>query len=438
MKIKFIYPKFDKFLENYPILGEMPAIAAAWSFKMPPAMGIPIMAGLTPEHIEWDIEDQNVQEINYDDNSDLIAISYFTPQASYAYEIGDRFMQKGKTVIIGGMHPSMLPAEASIHCNSICIGEVDGLWSEIINDFQSGRLKPVYKACRLPTDIEIKGPKPGVFASNDYDWNASLVSISRGCPYACSWCNIPLYQGPEVRFRPTDIVAEEISHLSGQHFYIIDDVATLNREKIQKYMIELCDRIKDYNVKMFLSGSPAMNRHTRFLDAIARAGAQNIYVVFGSDTISKMLYAGNRLVWEKCIDLVRSVEDRGMCFFASFSLGFDFAGEEQFHRVWEFCESAKIKTAEFFIATPFPNTPFWNLLKGESRLILPVNWKRFNSANVVFRPKLISEDKLLEGFLNLWKEFYKSKDRLETFVSLYNKDKKKKAENTVKKEQQHV
>ena len=30
MKVTFIYPKFDKYLETYPELAEFPAIAATW------------------------------------------------------------------------------------------------------------------------------------------------------------------------------------------------------------------------------------------------------------------------------------------------------------------------------------------------------------------------------------------------------------------------
>ncbi|MEW6067290.1 MAG: radical SAM protein [Nitrospirota bacterium] len=435
MKIKFIYPKFDKFLDTYPELAEMPAISAIWSFRMPPALGIPIMVGLTPDNIEWHVEDQNIEEINFEDDSDLIAVSYFTPQAGYAYEIGDEFMRRGKTVIAGGMHPSMMPEEASKHCNSICIGEVDTLWQNIIEDFKNGQLKPVYKACNLPAPDEIKSPKKSIFDSEKfkkYEWHASLVSVARGCSYNCSWCNIPIYQGKEIRFRPVDIVAEEIRKLSGKEFYITEDVIMLNRENSHKYLMELCDRVKDYNVSMFLSGSPAINSDPKFFDVLAQAGTKNIYMVFAGDkihgfyTISKMFYMGNKLIWDKCIDLVKTIEDRGIRFFASFSLGFDFAGEGQFDLILEFCERAKVKTAEFFIATPFPNTPFWHQLREENRLILPIDWKKYNCANVVFKPNLITEEKLLDGFLYLWKEFYKNADYneyLSTFPTLHQKAK---------------
>ena len=141
MKITFIYPKFDKFLETYPELAEFPAIAATWAFRMPPAMGIPILINLLPPDISWRIIDQNIEEMDYDDDADLFAISFFTPQAAYAYEIGDKLMKMGKKVVMGGMHPSMAPEDTATHCDSLCIGEADTIWLAIINDFKSGTLK---------------------------------------------------------------------------------------------------------------------------------------------------------------------------------------------------------------------------------------------------------------------------------------------------------
>jgi radical SAM superfamily enzyme YgiQ (UPF0313 family) len=417
VKIKFIYPKFDKFLETHPQLAEMPAIAAAWAFTMPPAAGIPIMAGLTPDGVEWHVQDQNVEEIIFDDDSDLIAISYFTPQADYAYALGDEFMKRGKTVIMGGMHPSMLPDDASRHCDSVCIGEVETVWKDIIADFKKSQLKAVYRACNPPSPEEIGSPKPDTFNLGKYDWHASLLSISRGCPHNCSWCNIPIYQGNDIRLRPINVVVDDIRKLAGKEFYITDDVVTWNREKIHNYMLALCERVKDYNVSMFLSGSPAMNSNPQFLTAIAEAGCKNMYVVFGSDTYSRMFYMRKKNIWDKCVDLVKSIEDKGIRFFASFSIGFDFAGEDQFELILDFCRKTGIKTAEFFIATPFPNTPFWHDVKKENRFILPIKWKKFNCANVVFRPKIIKEDRLLEGFLCLWKEFYKYADYDEALSS---------------------
>ena len=91
MKIKFIYPKFEKFLDTFPQLNEFPQIAGLWKYTMPPALGLQILASITSEDFEYNIVDENIEKINYDEIVDLVAISFFTPQANYAYKIGDRF-----------------------------------------------------------------------------------------------------------------------------------------------------------------------------------------------------------------------------------------------------------------------------------------------------------------------------------------------------------
>ncbi len=118
MKVTFVYPRFEKFLETYPELAELPAVAATWAFRMPPALGIPILANLLPADVSFRVIDQNIEPVDFSDDADVVAISYFTPQAGFAYEIGDEFLRRGKTVIAGGMHPSTMPEEAALHCTS--------------------------------------------------------------------------------------------------------------------------------------------------------------------------------------------------------------------------------------------------------------------------------------------------------------------------------
>ncbi|MGD9202565.1 MAG: radical SAM protein [Chitinispirillia bacterium] len=428
MKIKFIYPKFEKFLETYPELAQFPEIAATWAYTMPPAMGIPVLINLLPPDIEWHVQDQNVEQITLDDDSDLIAISFFTPQASYAYELGDEFLSRGKKVVMGGMHPSMIPDDVMSHCTSVCVGEADTIWLGIIDDYRKNSLKKIYRAVSPPLPEEIVTPKKGVFDIQDkYDWHASLISVTRGCPFRCDWCNVPVYQGTKTRLRPLSDVVADIKELSGQEFYITDDMIMLNRPKIQRYMMELCDRIEDFDVSMFLSCSPAMNTDPDFLDAIARGGAKEMYTVFASDPFSARFYSRHPGIWNRTIDLVKKLEDRGIRFFGSFGIGFDCMFEDQFDLILEFCEKAGVKTAEFFIATPFPNTPFWNQIEEENRFIFPRNWSKYNCANVVFRPKNISERQLVDGFIYLWKEFFKSADHEES-LSIFHQ----KAENILK------
>ncbi len=408
MKVSFIYPKFDKFLETYPELAEMPAIAATWAFRMPPALGIPTLISLLPAGVSWRVMDENIEPVDFNDDADLFAISFFTPQAAYAYAIGDRLRSAGRPVIMGGMHPSMIPEDCAAHCDSVCIGEADLLWPKIVEDAARGTLQPVYRSDTFPEPHQIVSPKKGIFDVQDkYDWHASLLSITRGCPFSCDWCNVPHYQGNRIRLRPMEDVVSEIEKLAGQEFYVTDDMIMLNRPRIQNYMVELCERIRDLKVSMFLSCSPAMNTDPAFLDAIAAGGAKSMYTVFASDPISARFYARHEGIWQRTIDLVKQLEDRGIRFFGSFGVGFDTCNADQFDLILEFCRKANVKTAEFFIATPFPNTAFWHRIGNEKRFITS-DWRLYNCANVVFRPKSTSAERLREGFVTLWKEFFTS------------------------------
>ncbi|MBD3317923.1 MAG: radical SAM protein [Chitinivibrionales bacterium] len=422
MKITFIYPKFDKFLETYPELAAFPQIAATWAYTMPPAMGIPILINTMPPDVQWRVVDQNIEPIDFEDNCDLVAISFFTPQAAYAYNIGDEFLRRNKTVIMGGMHPSVIPEDAAPHCTSLCVGEGDKVFPRMLEDFRAGDLKPIYRTNEPPHPESIVQPRAGVFdVESKYDWHASLISVSRGCPFGCDWCCVPLYQGTRTRLRPMEDVVNEIRRLSGKEFYIADDMVMLNRPRITRYMMELCERIKDFDVRMFLSCSPAMNADPKFLDAVAEAGAASMYTVFASDPFSARFYSRHPGIRRRTMDLVKMLEDRGIRFFGSFGLGFDCTFEDQFDLVLEFCHEADVKTAEFFIATPFPATPLWRRMEREGRLIEPRDWRRFNCANVVFRPKHVTEDQLREGFIHCWKEFFLGRDQEESLLSFRQK-----------------
>jgi hypothetical protein len=182
MKVHIVYPRFERFLEAYPLLGELPPVVGMWKYKMPPALGPQILATMCPPDVEWKIVDENLGDVDDDDECDLAAISFFTPQASNAYALGDRYRARGIPVVMGGMHPSMIPEDVVSHCDAVCIGEAEGTWLQILSDARAGALKPRYSGVLPPASAWVK-PKQDLFAiERDYDWHASLVQVARGCP----------------------------------------------------------------------------------------------------------------------------------------------------------------------------------------------------------------------------------------------------------------
>ena len=85
-----------------------------------------ILQGLTPsQHIVETIEEE-IEEVDLNSDCDLVAISYMTANAPRAYELCAEFKKRGKTVIVGGVHPTILPDEAAQHADTVVIGEAEG------------------------------------------------------------------------------------------------------------------------------------------------------------------------------------------------------------------------------------------------------------------------------------------------------------------------
>src|SRR5260370_10998695 len=108
------------------------------------------IAGLIPKGsgIEVRFYDDRTERIPYDEPTDLVAMSVETYTAKRSYQIASEFRRRGIPVVMGGFHPTLMPDEASEYAESIVVGEAEGLWPEVVDDFRHGRLRRVDRTPR--------------------------------------------------------------------------------------------------------------------------------------------------------------------------------------------------------------------------------------------------------------------------------------------------
>ena len=95
---------------------------------------------------EIEYVDENHQDVCFSVESNMVALSAMTNQINRAYEIADRYRSMGVTVIIGGVHVSVLPQEAAQHVDAVVVGEAEAVWKKLMNDYKRGKLKSVYSS----------------------------------------------------------------------------------------------------------------------------------------------------------------------------------------------------------------------------------------------------------------------------------------------------
>ena len=86
--------------------------------------------------------------------------------------------------------------------------------------------------------------------------------------------------------------------------------------------------------------------------------------------------------------------------------GFDSDTDAIFVETLDFLEEAGVQNATFNILTPYPGTPLYRRLSSEGR-ILTRDWNKYNGReDVVFQPRHMSPQTLLEGFRYANRRFY--------------------------------
>src|SRR5438132_5764870 len=104
------------------------------------------LAALVPEELKAEItlQDEGVQPLDLDFEADLVGITAITGTAPRAYGIADALRARGHTVVLGGVHATLLPDEAARHADAVVTGYGEHSWPQLLSDFAAGRLRPRY------------------------------------------------------------------------------------------------------------------------------------------------------------------------------------------------------------------------------------------------------------------------------------------------------
>lgn len=420
MKILFIYPRFEKYLESFPgveFAGATrfagPKSVAGYSY--PPALGIPSLVAITPEHHQIEIADENIEEIDFATDADVVAISFFTPQAAWAYDICDRFRQAGKLVVVGGVHPTVLPDEAARHADIVCVGEAELLWATILADIERGEHRGRYVQTEATPAAAFPSPARSAIydrpATERYDIHLDYLELSRGCDLRCGACVVPKVSGSCVRTKVIDRIVEEVASMRFPMCFITDDVLFMHHAHgnpaARSFLIEVFGEIARLGLDkgFFTSTVPIYQVDAELAPVLGRAGATVSYTTFGFDPVSNAaMTRGSLRFRQRMIEQTKILQDAGVLVYAAFHLGFDDHTPAVVDNVLTFCEEADIRMAQFCLRMPWPGTMMWDELSREGR-ILHTDWRRYNGAHVTFAPTKMTERELSDSFVTLWHEF---------------------------------
>jgi radical SAM superfamily enzyme YgiQ (UPF0313 family) len=327
-------------------------------------------------------------------------------------------------VVLGGVHPSLVPGEALGHADAVLCGEAEGVFAGVLSDALAGRLQRLYK-----------GEWQGMDAVPTVDEWADLLSAwpitryapmntlqtTRGCRFNCDFCSVIRINGRGSRHRPPEQVVEELRVLkrAGQHvgsfsyvFFLDDDLAA-----DLDYTRDLMETIVRSGVRVTwgAQASIGLARDPELVRLAHRSGCRVLFTGFESVSRESLVECNKKNRPGQYGELIDRLHRHGIGVEGGFIFGFDSDRPDVFRQTAEFVDRIGVDVAHFSILTPYPGTHTYSRMLAENR-ITSFDWSRYDLYNVVFTPANMTARQLQEGTLEAYRSFYAGSRRWRRFA----------------------
>ena len=370
-------------------------------------VNLPLLAALTPPGHTITIVEEAFAPDDIDQDVDLVGITVLTELALRAYQIGDTYRRKGVKVVMGGIHPTVLPDEALEHADAVVVGEAEGIWPQLVADAASGQMQRIYRAGTM-TDLNgLPKPRRDLFPETNGKGYIPIpigVETSRGCPYDCEFCCIGQTLGQQYRVRPVQEVIAEIEAIDSPHLFFVDDALGLNRKAAKELFTEMIPLRRAW----LAQGTVSLAEDPELLGLMKRAGCLGLLI--GFESVQKGTQDEVNKIKNLSIDFyeaMRRFHGEGFGILGCFVFGFDYENKDVFEQTLEFIMKSRMDCVQLRILTPYPGTRLYTRLSSEGRLFVDDWWLRgYPPDTLLFQPKGMTADELISGFARLNRQAY--------------------------------
>jgi len=378
--------------------------ASCGKHVLTPSLALTSIAATTPPN--WSIEywDENLLQgpPPLDPFPEVVGITVHLTFAKRAFELARWYRQRGARIVLGGLHVLSSPEECAPHADALAVGEGVHLWGRILNDVEAGALQPRYEGSYRTPYRDDPPPRRDLLPRRGFLTTSSLIA-TRGCHNRCGFCYLST-EGLHMPYmlRDPEQIASEFLADDQPYGVFIDN----NLGSRPDYLRQLCTALRPLKKIWSAAVTIDVTDEPSLIREMAMAGCTGVFVGFESLHADNIADANKKS--PRPDDYARRVailHDNGIQVNGSFVFGFDHDRSDVFERTCDWIETNRLECATFHILTPYPGTPLFGQLEREGRL-LHKDWSLYDTANVVFRPKHMTAEELMNGYAASYRRLF--------------------------------
>ncbi len=342
----------------------------------------------------------------------LVAVTCMTTNCAEAYQIARGFQRAGAKVVMGGSHVSLLPDEALEFCDSVVVGPAEGVWEEVVRDYENNALKRVYRGSAPAEKLE---KVDQYLLTCPPDQLKDSFWALRGCKFSCDFCVVHLLQDGLIKRNPANLAALA-RRIRARHSYVLflDD----NLYADPAYMETVLKALEPAGLRWEAMVSIDVAQNDRMLDLMKKSGCHTVYIGYEISSGSTVSDHGGKLALaRRYLELSRKLARKGFRIRAQFIFGFE---EDTWKELWnqlKFSLRLFPDVIGLCVLQPRPGTAFFNKVAAENR-ITNLNWSYYSMFTMVYKHPRMS-DAWLQAVLPVYflvQSFLCSRDGLSRLV----------------------
>jgi radical SAM superfamily enzyme YgiQ (UPF0313 family) len=397
-----------------------------------PPLGLLTIAPMLPAAWEKRLIDMNVARLTDADLdwAEIVLISAMHVQQDSAREVLERCRAAGVRTVAGGPLFTMEPDAFRDEVDTIVLGEAELTLAPFLADLAAGHPDSVYMAEGHP-ELDTT-PVPAWELADLDQYDCMPVQFSRGCPFACDFCNITSLLGHRPRTKTGAQIIAELDALYDagwrRSVFFVDDNFIGNKAVLKRDLLPaliawrhskpgLARRGMTFNTEVSIN----LADDEALVALMVEAGFDKAFIGIETPDDEGLAECGKSQNRRRdLLGDVKKLQRAGIRVDAGFIVGFDSDTPSVFQRQIEFIQQSGIVTAMVGLLQAPTGTRLYARLKDEGRLLGQSIGNNVDMMTNIL-PKM-GMDALRQGYQQLMGHIYSPRyytERVKTFLREY-------------------